>query len=466
MLVKIDSDEVIRNLDRDVFDEDRILYDKFCDTIQIDSNLTRKIVSFQGNKNKFFYSFFRYKEAFSYSLVKYCLEKYKIDRGIVLDPFCGIGTSVFTSSSMGLDAIGIELLPIGIKVCDFRNDLCSLSINDTKYIKELIDSKEWKKESFCPLNELRITYGAYPEKTEFELSQFIQWTNRQSKRISNILFFVTLSILEDISYTQKDGQYLRWDCRAEKKKSRGSFQKRKILDFESALHKKIEQIYKALEEDELSTIKGGTKFIQGSCLDQMKSVDDNSISLIITSPPYCNRYDYTRTYALELAMLGVSESKLVELRQGMLSCTVENKEKAVLKETPQWNSAIKAADECRLLQSILNNLDYKLSKKILNNNGIARMVRGYFYEMSCLIFECYRTLEPGSLFIMVNDNVKYAGINISVDLILSNIAYDLGFSIENILVLPHHKGNSSQQMGVHGRSPLRKCVYVWRKPDD
>ena len=39
----------------------------------------------------------------------------------------------------------------------------------------------------------------------------------------------------------------------------------------------------------------------------------------------------------------------------------------------------------------------------------------------------------------------------------------LGFSVDSILVLPSDKGNSSQQMGNHGREPLRKCVYVWRK---
>jgi len=50
-----------------------------------------------------------------------------------------------------------------------------------------------------------------------------------------------------------------------------------------------------------------------------------------------------------------------------------------------------------------------------------------------------------------------------VDLILSSFAERLGFTIENILVLPDGKGNSSQQMGKHGREPLRKCVYVWRK---
>jgi hypothetical protein len=46
----------------------------------------------------------------------------------------------------------------------------------------------------------------------------------------------------------------------------------------------------------------------------------------------------------------------------------------------------------------------------------------------------------------------------------SFIAEKPGFCVESILVLPNGKGNSSQQMGEHGREPLRKCVYVWRKP--
>jgi hypothetical protein len=66
---------------------------------------------------------------------------------------------------------------------------------------------------------------------------------------------------------------------------------------------------------------------------------------------------------------------------------------------------------------------------------------------------------------MVNDNVRYAGVSISVDMILSKIAEETGFEIESILVLPDGKGNSSQQMGIHGYEPLRKCVYVWRKND-
>ncbi len=184
---------------------------------------------------------------------------------------------------------------------------------------------------------------------------------------------------------------------------------------------------------------------------------------IVTSPPYCNRYDYTRTYALELALLGADERVVSQLRQDMLSCTVENRAKDLLKINPLWTDAIVAADQQPLLQAILAYLDSQRSSGALNNNGIPRMVKGYFYEMACIIAESARVLKTNAPLLMVNDNVRYAGASISVDLILSAIAERLGFRVEQILVLPNGKGNSSQQMGEHGRESLSKCVYVWRK---
>ena len=91
--------------------------------------------------------------------------------------------------------------------------------------------------------------------------------------------------------------------------------------------------------------------------------------------------------------------------------------------------------------------------------------RGYFYEMACVIQECARIMKPNAPLIMVNDNVRYAGVSISVDIILSEFAEALGFEMDSILVLPTGKGNSSQQMGLHGREPLRKCVYIWKKKE-
>ena len=142
---------------------------------------------------------------------------------------------------------------------------------------------------------------------------------------------------------------------------------------------------------------------------------------------------------------------------------MENRAKDLLKLNSAWKEALAAADAQPLLQAILSYLDSQRELELLNNVGIPRMVRGYFYEMACVIVECARVLKPGAPLLMVNDNVRYAGASISVDLILSDIAQKLGFTVESILALPNGKGNSSQQMGAHGREPLRKCVYVWRK---
>ena len=74
------------------------------------------------------------------------------------------------------------------------------------------------------------------------------------------------------------------------------------------------------------------------------------------------------------------------------------------------------------MANILQQLETEKKQNNLNNNGIPRMIRGYFNEMSCVVGECYRVLKPNARLIMINDNVRYAGISISVDLILSCIA--------------------------------------------
>ncbi|HEY7545180.1 MAG TPA: site-specific DNA-methyltransferase, partial [Blastocatellia bacterium] len=249
------------------------------------------------------------------------------------------------------------------------------------------------------------------------------------------------------------------------------FDKGSILDFDRAIADKLDEIIFDLQNSKeqtglfpVETTQGKVQLFCGSCLDVMPRLADDEYSAIITSPPYCNRYDYTRTYALELAMLGINERELIDLRQQMLSCTVENRAKDLTGMNARWGEAIAAADNQKLLQAILKYLEDQKAQGKLNNNGIPRMVRGYFYEMACVISECLRVLKRGAPLVMVNDNVRYAGASISVDLILSDIAERLGFVVEKIFVLPNGKGNSSQQMGAHGRARLRKCIYILRKP--
>ncbi|SNQ59279.1 hypothetical protein [Candidatus Methanoperedens nitratireducens] len=476
--VKISSENLIEKLEivipwkmhtlSEIDDIDFKLSQHFHDKFIVQPSLTRQLVSFQANKNRASYRWYKYKEAFSAPLVEYLLCRYGIVSGKVLDPFAGSGTTLFAASTVGMDVDGIELLPIGQQIIATR--LClerEFTADDFAAVKQWLKTCPWKQSQMrYPLSKLRITDGAYPAETSDAIERYMGTLQQENERVQTILRFALLCILESISYTRKDGQYLRWDYRSGRRKGGKPFHKGDILNFDQAICAKIEEI---LHDLKLSSgfleerTQGNVHLFQGSCLDVMPELPCDSYDAIVTSPPYCNRYDYTRTYALELALLGVSEKELINLRQQMLSCTVENHAKNLLTINPQWANAIAAADQQELLQAILRYLENQKEQGKLNNNGIPRMVRGYFYEMACIISECSRVMKQNAPMFMVNDNVRYAGASISVDMILSSIAEKLGFCVENILVLPNGKGNSSQQMGEHGRDPLRKCVYVWRK---
>jgi DNA modification methylase len=451
---------------------------RFADKLKVNHQLNRQLVSFQANKNKPGYRWFKYKEGFSQSLVQYLLDHLNLDEGSILDPFAGTGTALFVASEHGLVATGIELLPVGCEIMEVRKRAQN---GDAAALRSIIDrwqrEQPWKQgKSVTPFPHLRITSGAFPEDTQQALDRYLAALESESGVAAQVLRFAVMSVLEEISYTRKDGQYLRWDYRSGRRQGSKPFDKGKIFDFDEAITRKLDEICADLQPSGFlpgffngAGAKGKIEVLRGSCLDVLPTLETASFDGLITSPPYANRYDYTRTYALELALLGVDETEIRELRQAMVSCTVENREKTGLQavfEPDLYRQASATFDHQQELQSILSYLEWQKSTKSLNNSGIPRMVRNYFFELALVIFECARLLKPGAPFVMVNDNVRYGGAMIPVDLILSDFAEQAGFDVEVIWVLPTGKGNSSQQMGLHGREEVRKCIYIWRRRNE
>jgi len=458
-----------------ILNELNAIHERYSHKMVVNPALTRALVSFQANKKVQSFRWFKYKEGFSAALVDYLLDRLRIVQGIVLDPFAGSGTTLFVAAKRGLNCIGVELLPIGCELINVRRILNEIEPDATsRRLSSWASNRPWLCwEQSAAFPHLNITSGAFPADNEEALGRFTSWANAQEVPFKPVLRLAALSILEEISYTRKDGQYLRWDCRSSRRVGRRPFDKGRIAKFDEAVAAKLNEIAEDLIGkghsrdlfDCPSMQPGRIDLLEGSCLDQLPNVKTNSVDAIITSPPYCNRYDYTRTYALELALLGVGESGLKELRQSMLSCTVENRPKVNLENVfgkQIFNHAAKAFESQALLQAVLSYLEDRKLEGALNNNGIPRMVRNYFFEMGLVIFECARVLKLGAPFVMVNDNVRYEGVHVPVDLILSDMAKHAGLQTEHIWILPTAKGNSSQQMGKHGRQELRKCIYVWR----
>ena len=446
--------------------------DKFLSRISIDPEINRSLVSYQGNKSLPGFRWFKYKEGFSYALVDRFLEEHKPT--CVLDPFSGIGTTPIAAARRGLIGIGVEIMPVGVRVA--QAVVAATNLNSTKALqstgREMLSRLNGhdlpSEEHWFP--HVAITENAFSKETELELAKVREFLDQiEDTSLRSILDVACMTVLESASFTRKDGQYLRWDYRSGRQ-LRSKVDIGPVTPFRVALEQRIEDIVQ-----DVTALHGkpGSKpptLLTGSCLERLREFPNRSIDMVITSPPYANRYDYTRTYALELAWLGFEQNDFKDLRQMMLTATVENKSKedwlrrVYRDDDSSLQCAKRIFQEQRILRSIIDSL--VACEDELSNKNIIRLLEGYFFEMALVIVELGRIIKLGGTVIMVNDNVQYHGHEIPVDFILTEFAELCGFSCIDIWKLARGKGNSSQQMARFGRREIRKCVYRWQKVNE
>lgn len=452
-----------------------------------DSRLSRKLVSFQANKGEIVHGWIKYREGFSAQLIETLIDDFGLQPNHrILDPFAGSATTLLVAKIKGIDADGIEILPNCHLSWNAKSRFDKYSIDELKKISQLATNLVIENTN-KRFPHVTITDSAFSPEAERDLMFFSEWLkNLDITENAKILCeLIITSILEEISYTRKDGQYLRWDSRSlklqERNKTRIEQGKSTITGIDKGELPSVKHTFlKALKEiiQDIEVLQK-TKFpkeshqrlIEGNTLFVLPKLDNDIYSSVITSPPYLNRYDYTRTYALELAYLGFGEN-INNLRQALLSCTVENKSK--LTQLREYYDYLGISDRYQAVQDTLQKnkalkeiniaMKTRWERGDLNNKGVLKMVDQYFMELGFVFSELYRICRSGSIIAFVNDNTRYGGEIIPVDTITTNLAESLGFEPINILVLPQKKGNSSQQMGKFGRAELRKCITIWRKP--
>ena len=428
------------------------------------------MVSYQGNRDVPGFRWLKYKEGFSLGLIEHLIEM--VRPLSVLDPFSGIGTTPIVAVAKGLQATGIEILPVaalagrGISLASNDLDGCSFQKAASRLVQHVQHRGHSPSEHAFP--HVRITESAFPLETESELARAREFIGGVTDTgIRDLLNLACMSVLESVSYTRKDGQYLRWDHRSGRP-MKVQAKKGEVLRFVGALSDRLEEMVADIKVLQSSFRGGELNLIEGSSLDLLRDLPNSSFDTVVTSPPYANRYDYTRTYALELAWLGFSHEAFKSLRQTLLSATVENKSKVqsllqAYSDSALIHSAIQMYDEQLAVREVVSLLKEHVGE--LSNPHIIRLIEGYFLEMAVVVAELARIVQPGGTVIIVNDNVQYHGEELPVDLILCDYAEQCGFTCEDIWILPRRKGNASQQMGRFGRRVLRKCVYRWVRGD-
>ena len=466
------------------------LEEKYKPILEVTEKFDRRSVSYQLSKKDSLHSWLKYKEGFSADLVNILLDEIGAVPGdTIMDPFMGSGTTALVCQMRGINSIGYDIMPISTVSINAKSNVMNYNITELqKLIKEFSDLQ--MPEDYTERTPyITITDTAYPDFNEKFIEYATTWisTSSYSPEAKNLFTLCMINSLERCSYTSKSGQYLSWDSRSKKvinvNKDRVA-SGRELLP-EHYCRKHIENIHSAVS-DELSHVLRDVRIIQASgytdsqatiqhkqnsVLFELPQIPDNLLKGVITSPPYCNRYDYTRTYALELVYLGINENTIKKMRQDLLSCTVESKPK--IEALRDYYAQIGASERFEYIystiksnpafQEILKAMHIRKENGDLNNNGVIRMVEGYFTELAFIYAELYRTCINGALVAFVNDNVRYGGEVIPVDYLSTSFAEQFGFTPVKVYCLKQQKGNSSQQMKKYGRVPLRKSVTIWRK---
>lgn len=114
----------------------------------------------------------------------------------------------------------------------------NLNIHAFKDAAKQIMAADWAKyyDPKYAFRHIAITERAYHEPEEKQLIGYISYCNKYvtNKDIRDLLLYAAFCVLEDISYTRKDGQYLRWDQRSGRSQGKTAFTKPTILTFKGS----------------------------------------------------------------------------------------------------------------------------------------------------------------------------------------------------------------------------------------
>ena len=415
--------------------------------LHVDRDNLRQHVTFSPNKIAPIHNWYKYTQAYSYSLVNLLLDEHKASQdSIILDPFNGCGTTTVTCAYRGINSIGVEISPL----------MCNIA---------RIKSKKWN------LDSLRNSINKIDEYTKnHNLSRNLVFTDYLSKAYSpqilksiiviaesinliedfdlrDISTVALLSILEDVSKIRKHGSHYRFLDNS----SSVGLQKLNIkvvddnTDINLIFKKKLEHIYCDL------CITGGNPLGKTdilNCSSLNLPLAENSVDIVITSPPYLNRNNYIAQQKAELDIMGLITSKLEYknlVKSTFRSHTDSNLDLQLHSSYDEVNMIIK----CLTLESG-------------NNPKIPDMICGYFNDLEASLKEIYRVLKKAGRVSFIVGNTRWGGVVVPIDHILCKMAEDVGFAIKSIYVT-RLKGNSPQQMKKFGKIAVRESIVNFEK---
>lgn len=419
------------------------------------------LVTASTNQNYPVQRWFHLKEAFSLDLLPTLLKDWNIDIGSlhrILDPFCGIGTSLLALQQIAKQNNRNDLLAIGFERNPFLHFVAQTKIQWHRY-----NSENVKRQAAYLLN------GCYrPCPTNLpELSTLHREDVYNRERLLEILSFK--NAIDFLPYPEKDPIVLGWASTLEnlsgiRKDGRALriSKKKKIPDIPDSFMKAWDDIANDLtlapsyfNPINTQIFLGDGRRIKGAACDQHEL---RNFDLIIYSPPYLNNIDYSEVYKIELWMCGFINSfeafRNLRLNTFRSHPSLRFHEPITMLHDSRMNGVAEVIND--LIEALPKNKDLKWRTDLF---------QGYFDDMYISLKKQFDLLLPGGwIFCVVGNSLHgpnhdlVSRVPVASDLIIAQIAETLGFEVKAIQIarllkrrLPEYKY-------------LRESIVVMQKP--
>lgn len=369
---------------------------------------------------------YRFVLSFPPHLVQDYVEKFGLSsQHRVLDPFCGTGTTVVECKKLAIPSVGIEANPMAWFAGSVKLDwtpepdgLLETAVSIGERAQTIIEQETEPLRSLPPESEKIILANS----------------------ISPLPLHKTLILLEQIQQysTQRDDRHLRLALA------------KAIITSISNLHFRPEVCIGKAKPDapvieawlnEVKIIAEDLRYLQTleSTTAQVHHADSRqtlqvlepaSIDAIITSPPYPNEKDYTRTTRLESVLLGFIRNKaqLRLLKEGLIRSNTRNVFKADTDDV--W---VANHPEIQRIASAIETRRLELGKTSGFERLYHRAVKLYFGGMAKHLADLRHVLRPGAqLAYVVGDQKSYLQVMIRTGELLGEIAEGLGYELVSI----------------------------------
>jgi len=206
---------------------------------------------------------------------------------IVLDPFCGSGTTLVEAQRAGFDAVGVDLNPIACRISRVKTGPALNSLHHAALRCRNVAAAE-SGEVPCDIPNLSHWFREDISKTISTLKNAIKLEVSSQHRLA--LELALSSILVRVSNQDSDTRY----AAVEKNVSRE-------LVFDLFLEA-AERIESALRERPTSNAR--VRVLESDTLALKHNSINRPVGLVVTSPPYPNAYEYWLYHKYRMWWLG------------------------------------------------------------------------------------------------------------------------------------------------------------------